>query len=260
MLTLDSGVRVLPGIGEARAKSLDRLGLSTVGDLLAYFPRDYEDRTKTAAIGAAVPEEPVCISALVAEAPRTSYVRKGLELTKVKVVDGSAAMTVTFFNQSYVRDALTLGESYVFYGKMEVTGGKRQMTNPVFEREDRARFTGCIMPVYPLTAGVSNNLLAGLTRRCVEDCAGAVTERLPEEIRLKYALAQVEFSYRNIHFPESWENLELAKRRLIFEEFFYLTCGMALLKKRRERGAGRVFRSAPTGEFLSLLPYTPTGA
>ncbi|MEG1721275.1 MAG: ATP-dependent DNA helicase RecG, partial [Pseudoflavonifractor sp.] len=249
MLTLDSGVRVLPGIGEARAKSLDKLDLSTVGDLLAYFPRDYEDRTKTAAIGAAVPEEPVCISALVAEAPRTSYVRKGLELTKVKVVDGSAAMTVTFFNQSYVRDALTLGESYVFYGKMEVTGGKRQMTNPVFEREDRARFTGCIMPVYPLTAGVSNNLLAGLTRRCVEDCAGAVTERLPEEIRLKYALAQVEFSYRNIHFPESWENLELAKRRLIFEEFFYLTCGMALLKKRRERGAGRVFPSAPTEEF-----------
>ncbi|MEG1720968.1 MAG: ATP-dependent DNA helicase RecG [Pseudoflavonifractor sp.] len=260
MLERSSGVRALPGIGEARAKSLDRLGLSTVGDLLAYYPRDYEDRTKTSSIAAALPEEPVCISALVAEAPRTSYVRKGLELTKAKVVDGSAAMTVTFFNQSYVRDALVLGESYVFYGRVEVMGGKRQMTNPVFEREEKARFTGCIMPVYPLTAGVSNNLLAGLTRRCVDDCGGQVKERLPEKIRQEYALAQMEFSCRNIHFPESWESLALAKRRLIFEEFFYLTCGMALLKKRRERGAGRALPPQPMDEFLALLPYVPTGA
>jgi ATP-dependent DNA helicase RecG len=259
-LTIESGVRELPGIGEARARKLDRLGLRTVVDLLAYFPRNYEDRTKAASIRDAQPGEPVCIEAMVAESPKLSRVRKGLELTRVKVVDETAAMTVTFFNQTYVKDALRPGESYVFYGRVETIGQARQMANPVFEPVGRARFTGRIMPVYPLTAGVSNNLLAGLTARCVDACAGQVGELLPEGIRLAHSLAQSEFSYRNIHFPESWESLELARRRLIFEEFFYLTCGMALLKSRRDSGAGPVLARTDPGEFYRLLPFTLTGA
>lgn len=259
-LTLESGMRELPGIGEARARSLDRLGLRTVGDLLAYFPRNYEDRTKAASIRGARPGEPVCVEAMVAESPKLSRVRKGLELTRVKAVDETAAMTVTFFNQIYVKDALRPGESYVFYGRVETMGQVRQMTNPVFEPVGRARFTGRIMPVYPLTAGVSNNLLAGLTARCVDACAGQVGELLPEEIRLAHSLAQSEFSYRNVHFPESWESLELARRRLIFEEFFYLTCGMALLKGRRDGGAGPVLARTDPEEFYRLLPFTLTGA
>lgn len=259
-LTLASGVRELPGVGEARAKHLDKLGLRTAGDLLAYFPRNYEDRTRAASIRDAQPGELVCIEAMVTESPKLSRVRKGLELTRVKAVDETAAMTVTFFNQTYVKDALRPGESYVFYGRVETMGRARQMTNPVFEPVGRARFTGRIMPVYPLTAGVSNNLLAGLTERCVEACAGQVVELLPEEIRLAHELAQSEFSYQNIHFPESWESLELARRRLIFEEFFYLTCGMALLKSRRDGGAGPVFeKSGPEGIY-DLLPFTLTGA
>ncbi len=145
-LTAATGVRALPGVGEARAKCLEKLNLGTVGDLLAYFPRSYEDRTKIVSIAGAPPGESVCIAALVAEAPRLSRIRKGLELVKVKAVDETAAMTVTFFNQTYVKDALRPGETYVFYGKIELMGRARQMTNPIFEREGRARFTGCIMP------------------------------------------------------------------------------------------------------------------
>ena len=259
-LTLETGVSALPGIGEARAKKLDKLGLRTVGDLLSYFPRSYEDRTKISSIRDAVPGESVCITAMVAEEPRISRIRKGLELVKVKAVDETAAMAVTFFNQGYVKEALRPGESYVFYGQMEEMGRARQMTNPVFEREGRARFTGCIMPIYPLTAGVSNNLLAGLTARGVEQCAAEVAELLPEGIRLTHRLAQCEFSYRNIHFPEGWEALELARRRLIFEEFFYLTCGMALLKSRRSQGNGPVLRERNAAPFYKLLPFTLTGA
>ena len=259
-LTAATGVRALPGVGEARAKCLEKLNLGTVGDLLAYFPRSYEDRTKIVSIAGAPPGESVCIAALVAEAPRLSRIRKGLELVKVKAVDETAAMTVTFFNQTYVKDALRPGETYVFYGKIELMGRARQMTNPIFEREGRARFTGCIMPVYPLTAGVSNNLLAGLTRRCVDACAGEIPELLPAEVRRVHALAQSEFSYRNIHFPDSWESLELARRRLIFEEFFYLTCGMALLKSGRDRGRGPVFEYTDPGWFCSRLPFALTNA
>ena len=164
-MELNTPLTALPGVGPARARSLEKLGLRTVGDLLCYYPRDYEDRTKRYAIAQAPADTPVCVSAMVAETPRLSRIRKGLELTRVKVVDGSAAMTLTFFNQSYVRDALVPGQEYIFYGRVEGDRGGRQMTNPVFEREDRARFTGRILPVYPLTAGVSNNLLAGLAQR-----------------------------------------------------------------------------------------------
>ena len=259
-LTLESGLKELPGIGDARAAKLAKLGLATVENLLGYYPRSYEDRTKISTIDGAPEEQPVCVVAFVAETPRVSHIRKGLELVKVKVADETAVMTVTFFNQAYVRDALRLGESYIFYGKVERQGRQRQMTNPVFEREGAARFTGCIMPVYPLTAGISNNLLAGLARRCVDECARQVPELLPEEVRLAHSLAQVEFSCRNIHFPESWEALEIARRRLIFEEFFLLSCGMSLLRTGRDRGAGPAVENRDLTPFLSLLPFSFTGA
>ena len=259
-LDLKSGVRELPGIGEARAKALEKLGLATVDDLLHYFPRQYEDRRSGTTIARAPEGEPVCIAAMVAETPRLSRIRKGLELTRAKVVDATGAMTVTFFNQSYVKDALRPGESYIFYGKVEGGGARRQMTNPVFERESAARFTGRIMPVYPLTHGVSNNLLAGLTLRCVEACAGTVPEVLPAGVRRAHALAAAEYAYRNIHFPEDEQALEVARRRLIFEELFYFACGLALLRGRREAGEGPAFSPAPAGDFEALLPFSLTGA
>jgi ATP-dependent DNA helicase RecG len=202
----------------------------------------------------------VCVQALVAESPRLSHIRKGLDVTHVKVVDQSAAMTVTFFNQSYVKNALRPGESFVFYGKVEGMGRARQMVNPVFEREGAARFTGRIMPVYPLTHGVSNNFLAGLTAQALADCLEQLQETLPAALRQEYALAGLGFSYQNIHFPASWEELELARRRLIFEELFDLSCGLALLKGRRGSETGPTFPPRPAAEFTALLPFAPTGA
>ena len=163
-LRLTDRVEALPGVGAVRARALAKLGLATVEDLLRYFPRDYEDRRRRSTIAGAPPDAPVCIAALVAEVPRHAYIRKGLELTKVRAVDGGGVLEVTFFNQNYVKNALLPGESYLFYGVAEGTGSRRRMANPVFEREDRPRFTGRIMPIYPLTAGVSNALLAGLTQ------------------------------------------------------------------------------------------------
>ena len=121
----DTALGEFPGVGEVRARALERLGLRTAGDLLRYFPRDYEDRTRTCTIAGAPEGESVCVPAVVAETPRLSRIRKGLDLTKVKVVDDHAAMTVTFFNQSYVKDALRPGESYIFYGSVEGLGRTR---------------------------------------------------------------------------------------------------------------------------------------
>lgn len=259
---MDLGTRLdtFPGIGPARAKALARLGLERVGDLLSYYPRAYEDRTKVYTINDAPTEEPVCISAMVAEAPRSSYVRKGLTVTKVRIVDGSGSAQVTFFNQNYVRHALTMGESYIFYGKMEVMGRHRQLTNPVFEHEAKTRFTGRIMPVYPLTAGVSNNLLAGLALPGVEECAGLVPDRLPADIRLAHELSAMEYAVQNVHFPKDQEALAIAKRRLVFEELFTLSLGMAFLRERRAGAEGQTIPARDQEEFWQYLPFRPTGA
>ena len=259
-MKLDTPIGEFPGVGQVRQRALEKLGLRTAEDLLRHFPRDYEDRTRVCTIAQAPEGESVCVRAMVAETPRFSRIRKGLDITKVRVVDDFTSMTVTFFNQSYVKDALRPGESYVFYGKVEGYGRARQMTNPVFEREDAARFTGRIMPVYSLTHGVSNNLLAGLTQRALEGCLEQVEETLPPGLRQEHALAALPFSYQHIHFPVSFEELALARRRLIFEELFYLSCGLAFLKERRGSTAGPVFSPFGKEGFEPSLPFTPTGA
>ena len=259
-MTLDTRLDTFAGIGPQRAKALKKLGLETVGDLLVYYPRAYEDRSKIYSIQEAPAEEAVCISALVAQSPTTSRIRKGLSISKCKIVDGSGAAQVTFFNQDYVRQALTPGVSYIFYGKMETMGRHRQLTNPIFEREDKARFTGRIMPVYPLTAGVSNNLLAGLSLPAVEACAGLLPDQLPPDIREDHHLCTQEYACQNAHFPAGQEALAIARRRLVFEELFTLSCGMAFLRSRRAEVAGRAFPIKPVEDFLPLLPFAPTGA
>jgi ATP-dependent DNA helicase RecG len=259
-MELNTAVDHFPGVGQARRQALERLGLYTAGDLLRYFPRDYEDRTRLFSISAAPEGESVCVAAMVAETPRLSHIRKGLDVTHGKVVDQSAAMTVTFFNQSYVKNALRPGESYIFYGKVEGTGRARQMVNPVFEREGTGQATGRIMPVYPLTHGVSNKFLAGLTQGALAGCLEQVEETLPQALRQEHALAELRYSYENIHFPASFQALELARRRLVFEELFDLSCGLALLKGRRQDARGAVLARRSWEEFQALLPFAPTNA
>ena len=259
-LRLTDSLRTLPGVGPARAGSMEKLGLKTVEDLLGYYPRGYEDRRLAATIASAPADVPVCLTLMVAEEPRLSRIRKGLELVKVRLVDDTGSLTATFFNQSYLKNALREGETYVCFGRVEGTSNRKQMTNPVCERADRVKYNGRILPVYHLTHGISNNFLAGLALQCVEDCAGQVEEALPHHLRQAHALATAEFACRNIHFPKDETALELARRRLIFEELFSLTCGMALLRHRRDRAAGRTFRIPAVEDFLALLPFDLTGA
>ena len=259
-ITLNTPLTDFPGVGEVRAKKLEKLGLVRCADLISYFPRDYEDRRQVYSIRSAPLGQKVCISAMAAEHPRLSRIRKGLELVKLKVVDQAGALHITFFNQSYVERALRAGEEYIFYGVVEEQGSRRTMVNPIFERVGKQNFTGCIVPVYPLTAGITNHLLCTLTQQAVAACAQDMPETLPRGVRLDHELAQAEFSYRNIHFPESFQALELARRRLTFEELFYLSAGLAMLKGRRGDVLGCAIPSRPMEEFLARLPFPLTGA
>ena len=134
-LTRETPLTGLPGVGPSRAKKLEKLGLHTLGDTLEHLPQRYEDRRACCAIADAPEDRPCCISAVVAAQPRVSFVRRGLSLVKVRAVDGTGTVFITFFNQDYIREVMCTGQTYVFYGTVERQVNLFSKTNPVFERE-----------------------------------------------------------------------------------------------------------------------------
>ena len=147
MADLKTDVRYIKGIGEQRAKALDKLGIRSLRDLISWFPRRYEDRTETRRVADLVPGETACVAAMVAAPPVVSHIRKGLDLVKVRAVDETGALDVTFFNQSWLKNSLRTGETYVFCGKAEGNLLRRRMANPIVEPEGRREATGRIVPV-----------------------------------------------------------------------------------------------------------------
>ena len=260
MAELNTDVRYVKGVGEARAKSLAKLGITDLKSLLAYFPRTYEDRRAVRRIAELTIGERACVTAMVAGAPKLSRVRKGLELVKLRVVDESAALELTYFNQPYLKNTFRVGESYTFYGTVEGTLLRRQMTNPVFEREGQHAVTGRIVPVYPLTAGVGQSLLYRAVRQGLDEAADRLCELLPAELRAQHGLCDMRFAYENIHFPADDAALAAARRRLAFEELYFLTLGLRLLRARRAEVRGRTCANADLTPFLDALPFTLTNA
>ena len=260
MAELDTDIRYLKGVGEARARQLEKLGVTTLRDLISFFPRAYEDRSVFRHIAQLIPGEPACVRAMAAREPTLSRVRRGLELVKLRVVDESAALDITWFNQAYLKNAFRVGESYVFYGKAEGTPPRLRMTNPAFEREGERRVTGRIVPIYSLTAGVSQAMLSKLIRQGLDACLDRLPDDLPDVTREQYDLCPVRFAYENIHFPADADALTAARRRLAFEELYLLTLGLHLLRSRRATLGGPVCVSCDPAPFLSALPFTLTGA
>lgn len=260
MADLQTDVRFIKGIGEQRAKALNRLNISTLRDLISYFPRRYEDRTQTCKIAELHPEETACVTAMVAAEPQLSHIRKGLDLVKLRAVDETGVLDVTFFNQAWLKNNLKQGETYVFCGKAEGNLLRRQMANPIVEPESRHEFTGRIVPVYPLTAGVSQLILSRSVRQGLEACEAILPDVLPDEIRQEHALCRIGYAYENIHFPENQEALEIARRRLAFEELFLFTIGLKRLRGRRDKAAVPPCSPVEMQRFESALPFRLTRA
>lgn len=259
-MDLQTDVRAIRGIGEQRAKALAKLKIHTLRDLICYFPRAYDDRTIKKAIRDLQPDESACVEAMVAAPPTLTRARKGLELVKLRAVDDSGALDITFFNQGWMKNSLKSGETYLFYGKAEGNLLRRQMVNPVVEGIGRGELTGRIVPIYPLTSGVSQLMLLRSVRQGLDACADILPDVLPDSVRLEHHLCRIGFAYENIHFPTSPETLDLARRRLAFEELFLFTIGLKRLRSRRD-----AVRIAPCGEidmarFYNILPFTLTTA
>ena len=260
MADLNTDVRYIKGIGEAKAKALGKLGIFTLGDLIGWFPRRYEDRRETRPISSLIPGETACVAAMIASEPKVSHIRKGMDLVKVRAVDDTGALDVTFFNQSWLKDQLRVGETYIFYGRAEGSLLRKTMAGPVVEPEGRQEFTGRIVPVYPLTAGVSQLLLSRAIRQGLDECADILPDCLPDSVRQTHGLCRVNYAYENIHFPESPEALDIARRRLAFEELFFFAIGLKLLRSRRETVSVEPFRPVDMAPFYDALPFILTGA
>ena len=261
MAGLDTDVRYIKGIGEQRAKSLGKLGISTLYDLVTFFPRGYEDRRKFKKLNELVPGETVCVKAMAAAQPVVSHIRKGMDIVKLRVVDGNMSMNITFFNQVYIKDNIRQGETYCFYGKVGGTLLRPEMVNPLFEPEaSEGMITGHIAPLYHLTAGITQNMMTRAVRAGLTACGDMMPDPLPDWVQKKYMLAQSRYAYENIHFPKSYEELEIARRRLIFEELFVLASSMNIMKKGKESLKSEPIKGESIDIFLEKLPFSVTNA
>ena len=260
MATLNTDIRYIKGVGEARAKSLAKLGITDLRSLLSYFPRAYDDRRAYKKIADLIPGENACVCAVIAGEPKLSRIRKGLDLVKLRAVDETGALELTYFNQSYLKNTFRTGDAYVFFGRAEGTPSRPQMTNPLFEREGAHQITGRIMPIYPLTAGVSQSMLYKAVEQGLAACVDELPDILPEDVRLVYQLCHTRFAYENIHYPTDDEALSAARRRLAFEELFLLALGLKLLRERRMFVAGKQCKKVDLSPFFTSLPFSLTGA
>ncbi len=261
MKYLDTDIRYCKGIGEKKAQLFNKLGIFTVHDLVSYFPRKYEDRSDFRPIALTCDGETVCIKAIVADTPRLTRIRRGMELVKFRVVDDSGSVDITYFNQPYVKDNIHRGECLNFYGKIIGVGSRRTMSNPVYERDGApGGVIGRIVPVYRLTTGLSQKLVMSAVRQALDACGSELPEVLPDLVREKYRLAQTDYAYENIHFPASFEDLELARRRLVFEELFLLACALGKMKGSHSKADGILMPAHDVNEFYASLPFEPTGA
>ena len=261
MTGLDTDVRYIKGIGEKKAQALNKLGVFYLYDLISYFPRKYEDRSKFCPIAAAIPGESACIQAIVADTPRLVRIRRGMELVKFRAVDESGSVDITYFNQNYIKDNIARGDTCNFFGKIEAQGTRRSMANPLYEKADRAgNVTGHIIPIYRLCSGLNQRTMLQSIRQGLDACADQVPDVLPAEIQKRCHLVQARYAYENIHFPADFEALELARRRLVFEELFVLACALGTMRRERVNDGGIKLKKADPDEFFSALPFSPTNA
>ena len=253
----------LKGIGEKTAKSFARLGITTVEELLDYYPRDYEEYQQPVLTSEVHPDgtEVVSIMGRV-DGPVNARRIRGMVLVTVSVSDPGGTMTATWFNALFMKNNLTAGSTYVFRGRVKLSGKNLQMIQPeVFAPEKYEEQMGRLLPIYPLTAGVSNKMLTKAMAQAVSNY-GSKREFYPVDFRQRHTLPEYNFALTNIHFPKDRELLLQARKRLVFDEFFLFIASLRQLKTSEERLTNdfSIEKRPEVAAFIEGLPYELTGA
>lgn len=249
------------GVGPERARILKKLGVETITDLIHYFPRDWDDRRNIKPISQLTPNLKQTMQGVVLA---TSEEKKGknLTITKVAISDKSGSVYATWFNQPYMKDKFKKGEWVILTGKVEQKFNQRAVSNPEYEivnQEDNLN-TGRIVPIYPLTEGLSQRVLRNIVKTSLDKISPYLREPLPREILVKHCLKDISPALNNIHFPENWKEKEEAYYRIVFEEFFFSQTWLALKRKglKRKKGVSYTIPEDLLNSFYQLLPYELT--
>ncbi len=267
---LNASIRVLKGVGPQAMTALEKLNLRTVGDLFRHVPRRWEDRSHFRAVADVQSGEFVTVCGIVI-AVSTSYPKPKLTLTKVLIDDNGAALSLSWFNQPYLErtfNAFKLSRKpIVVYGLAKRNGWNVEIANPEWEElgEDGDTLSANrIVPIYPATEGVRQIRLRRLVWEALQTFGSRIQETLPPEVLLRHNLVSAAFAARNLHFPETLPDLEAARRRLIFEEFFLLQVMLAVRRRNNSHETrGIRFEVSPEklkADMAEIVPFQLTGA
>ncbi len=260
-INLDTSVQYLKGVGPKMYELLNKLSIYTVKDLLEYYPRVYEDRTKITPISDFQKDQNVLFLGTLVKPVTMVYAKKKKILSTVVVDDSGAIAMLTWFNQVYIKDRIKEGGTYLFYGKVGSVSGSRATLDScsIYDVNDLDKIQG-LYPIYPLTAGITQNYLFKLINNLM-DSGIMVNEIFNEEFRRKYRLAEANYALRNIHFPKSYEMVNVARNRIIFEELFLFQLALLNMKQIEvEHTNTNTYSDLDESEFLKLIPFELTGA
>ena len=263
--SLVTPIQYLKGIGPKRAKSFSKLGINTIEDLLYYFPRRYEDRTKFISISKLQEGQTYTIKTQVlAKGERQSFRRKGFNIIEVAVGDSTGKIFCVWFNQPYLKEYFKVGLTLILYGRIERYAGRLQMNSPEFEivssKADESLSIGRITPIYSLPQGITQRYFRQIIKNALDGYLPEINDFLPFDIRSRNNLLNLAVSLINIHFPDNLKRQNEAYRRLSFEEFFLFQLPLAFrkLKKKEKTGISHKVDGELINAFIEGLPFRLT--
>ena len=260
-MDLNKDVKYIKGVGPNRVQLLNKLGIFTLKDLITYYPRTYEDRSKPKNITECINGQEVLIEAIACG--KVSDVRlRGKTMQKLLVRDETGSCTITWFNQNYLKNKFEVGQKYKFYGKITNNFGKITMTSPVFDENEKNFNTGKIIPLYPLTYQLSQNVLRRIMEAGLVEVEGKLQETLPDYLLKEYNLQGINEATKYIHFPKELKDFEIARKRLVFEELLSTQLALLELKNRyRNEEKGIQFdKNIKMSDVINKLPFQLTKA
>ncbi len=253
-------INSLNGIGEKRAYDFEKRGIKTVEDLLYYFPRNHEDRTKFYEISDAPIGEFCSISAKVYSPVRETRIKKNFTIYSMTVFDDSGALNVVWYNNRFVKNAFRSGDEIVFFGKVTYNRGKKELQNPIYEKKDKMRFIGKIVPIYPLSGELTQKIVQSAVEQAIMKCRKK-QEFIPKELREKYNFPEINKALSDIHFPDNLQDYQSARQRFVFEELLVLQLALWNKKSINERAKRKPFKDIDCAmDFIAALPFDLTNA
>lgn len=248
-------IEFLKGVGKKRAELFKKLGVNSVGDLICYYPRTYEDWSNFVNISDLKAEEICCIKAVVTAPPSESRVSGGRIITKVRLADDSGVVTATFFNNRYIKNMLAYNCEYVFMGRVHSSMNRLELISPDFVPTNKAKE---IRPIYGCTAGLTTRQIETTVINALQLLPEKIKESIPDEIRDKYDLITYDEAIRCVHFPKDKDMLIKARKRLIFQELLVLSLGLYSMKSGRKSETAVEINKSYADEYTKLLPFKMT--